>query len=122
MSEAAGAFQVSQGGRAGQAYLLNGVHFDAYANGALIEAKGSYAQFVKNGEFASWFTGKAGLVDQATRQLNAAGNTPVVWRVADAATQKAIQKAFGDAGIKGVKVELAKHACLGSRIEKSGPC
>ncbi len=80
------AFQVSQGGRAGMAFLVNGVKFDGTIGHALMEAKAGYAQFVgKGGAFQSWFAesekGGQALIGQAQRQLEAAGGAKVVWRV-----------------------------------------
>lgn len=51
-------------GKEGQAFLHNGVKFDGVNNGTLIEAKGSYNNFVnkKTGEFYDWFNGKDSLV------------------------------------------------------------
>jgi Restriction endonuclease fold toxin 5 len=112
MSARALAFQVSQGGRAGQALVLNGVKFDGAIGKSLMEAKSSMAQFVgKDGAFQPWFKGADGLIDQASRQLAAAGKTPVVWRVQDAKTAGAIGKAFEGAGIKGIRIEVAKPVC-----------
>lgn len=56
-------------------YELNGVKFDGFKDGVLLEAKGlGYANFVKNGEFAEWFkdTGLKSLLDQVKRQRDAA--------------------------------------------------
>jgi len=111
MSPAARAFQVSQGGRPDQAYLVNGVNFDGYVRGSLVEAKGSYAQFTKGGRFVDWFNGAKGLVTQAENQKKAAGDTPIVWRVADPTTQRAIQTLLKESNVTGISVQLAKHSC-----------
>jgi hypothetical protein len=51
-------------------------------------------------------------VDEARRQLQAAGGTPIEWRVAEPEAAAAIQKAFGESGITGINVvvEAAKEA------------
>jgi len=118
MSARALAFQISQGGRAGMAFVRNGVKFDGIIGRTLMEAKSSLAQFVgKDGAFRSWFRGAESLVGQAERQIAAAGKSPIVWRIQDVKTAGAIRKLFGEAGIKGIKVEVAeKAACTGSRL------
>jgi RHS repeat-associated protein len=113
MSARAAAYQQQIGGRVGQVFLRAGTKFDAFVNGVLRDGKGpGYATFVKNGQFVQWFRGKEGLVDEARRQLQAAGGTPIEWRVAEPEAAAAIQKAFGEAGITGINivVEAAKSA------------
>ena len=56
MSPRAAAYQARISGRAGEAFILNGVEFDGIADGILLETKGpGYAGFVKNGSFKPWF-------------------------------------------------------------------
>lgn len=117
MSPAAMRYQVSQGGRVGQAYRVNGVHFDAYEGGQLIDAKSSMAFAVQNGRFRSWFGGGDDLVDQAQRQLNAAGRTPVVWRVEDRATASAVRNLFAENNISGIRIEVAAPP-TGTRLRR----
>ena len=71
MSTRARSYQAQITGHNGQAFILNGVKFDGVLkNRILVEAKGpGYAQFVTNGRFTEWFTGKYELVDQAWRQI-----------------------------------------------------
>ena len=121
MSARALQFQVSQGGRVGQAYVVNGVKFDGVIGRSLMEAKSGYGQFVgKNGEFASWFAnsqkGGRALVAQATRQVAAAGDTKVVWRVDTTKAANAIRALLKQNEVKGVDVQVAEHACTGTRI------
>jgi len=85
MSPRAAQYQSQITGKpAGQAYVADGVKFDGYARGSLLEAKGpGYKEFVENGKFADWFAGKEALLEQAQRQVIAAGGAPVEWHVAE---------------------------------------
>jgi len=82
------------------------VDFDGYANGYLIDAKGpGYAGFVGNdGRFEPFFQGQYGFLDDARRQLAAAGDTPIVWYVAEEQAADAIANLFFDNGITGITV------------------
>ena len=85
--------------------LLNGVKFDGVVNNILVDAKSAgYANFVKNGSFQSWFTGSKELVNQANRQLQAAGGTKIQWYFQDKSAMQATQKLFNDEGIKGIEL------------------
>jgi hypothetical protein len=44
-----------------------------------LEAKSSYDNFVKEGDFYSWFKGKDSLLDQAERQIRGAEGTAIEW-------------------------------------------
>jgi PPE family/Restriction endonuclease fold toxin 5 len=62
------------------AYFVNGTKFDDFADGALIDAKGDYGQFLlPNGDWKSFFPGDANFLSQAFRQTEAAGQIPVHW-------------------------------------------
>ena len=105
MSGAAAEFQSSVTGQsASQSFLLNGVKFDGVAGNTLLEAKSGMANFVnsKTGQFQSWFKGSQGLVDQATRQLEAAGGANVQWVFEKESVMKATQTLFKENGIKGI--------------------
>jgi filamentous hemagglutinin len=107
MSDRAAAYQtrVTGGVPKGMGYEVNGVKFDGFQDGTLLDAKGpGYAQGVKNGRFQSWYRGADGLVSQAQRQLGAAGGTPIEWRVAEPDAATAIQNLFSDNGISGITV------------------
>jgi|SRR5580658_836989 hypothetical protein len=119
MSEAAAAYQTRAGGLPrGMGYYVNGpsgpVQFDGYLNGALIDTKyyESDGYFVKaanafienpNTSFAqNWYDYRIfgeGIVTQAQRQLTAAGNYPVVWRVASQEAAVLIRQIFGAFGL-----------------------
>ena len=94
MSERAADYQEQiTGVPAGAVYLVNGVKFDGFADGKLLDAKGEgYAKFInKNGEFQSWYRGANGLLEEARRQTTAAEGTPIVWHVAEEKAATAIQ-------------------------------
>jgi len=74
--------------RGGKSYILeyevNGVPFDDFKNGILIDYKADYSSFIeKDGLFTTkpWFTGLEGMRKEAIGQLKAAGGLPVEWRV-----------------------------------------
>ena len=62
------------------AYFVNGTKFDDFADGALIDAKGDFGQFLlPNGDWKSFFPGDANFLSQAFRQTEAAGQIPIHW-------------------------------------------
>ena len=91
MSENSRTYQEKITGKSGKAWVQNGVKFDGYRNGTLIEAKGNYDNFVnKDGKFYSWFKGKDSLLDQASRQTIAADGTAIEWYVQSEKSYNAI--------------------------------
>lgn len=97
MSEASRNYQkFITGANDGMVYKVNGVKFDGYKNGTLIEAKGNYSQFVnkKTGEFPKWFNGSSSLVSQANRQMNVANGTKIQWFFNDEISLNAVKKLF----------------------------
>lgn len=105
MSARAAAYQMQVGGRSGQAYFVNGVKFDALRGGSLVDAKGpGYAQFVKNGQFVSWFKGADALVGQAQRQVAAAGGRAIQWHVAEQSAVQAMRTLLQESRIRGIEV------------------
>lgn len=108
MQERARAFQeLVTGVRADAGYLVGGVKFDGFdeAAGVLLEAKGpGYSNFVKDGRFAEFFRGQAQLREQARRQLEAAGGTPIRWVFAEADAAEATRKLLKDAGYGEIEV------------------
>src|SRR5687768_8950801 len=83
----------------------NGVKFDSFRGGSLIDAKGpGYAQFVKNGQFVSWFKGADALVGQAQRQVAAAGGAAIQWHVAEQSAAQAMRKLLEENRIRGIEV------------------
>jgi hypothetical protein len=84
MSDEAAAYQsrVCHADR-GWGYYRNGVQYDGYNQGALIDAKyypegGSMTKSLARNSY--WAGNRA--LEQAARQLEAAGGIPVEWRVA----------------------------------------
>jgi hypothetical protein len=90
----------------GVGYIVNGVKFDGYASGVLLDAKGpGYASFVgTNGEFQSWWGGAGDFVSQAQRQLGVAGGVPIEWHFAEDAAARATRLLFQQNGISGISV------------------
>lgn len=105
-SEATKAYQERATGVArGNEYEVNGVKFDGYDNGTLIDAKDEYLQFVdRTGNWQSWFRGKAGLIREARGQLEAAQGNPVQWRVSDPRLQEVLERTFAEENITGIQV------------------
>jgi len=114
MSKRAIAFQepVSGGIQAGTSFLRNNVKFDAVdrIRKVLIDAKGpGYGAFVnKEGKFYEWFRGSRALVDQARRQLKAAGGMKVEWVFAEEAAMKATRILFDKEEIYGITLRLVR--------------
>jgi len=108
MTPRAATYQARITGRAAnEVYVVKGVKFDGYKGGRLLDAKGpGYKNFVKGGKYEDWFRGQYRLVDQANRQLVAAGGVPIEWHFAEkevlAATEALLQKE----GIQGIKLVL----------------
>lgn len=106
MSARAATYQTQITGQAGQAYVVNGVKFDGFTDGVLLDAKGpGYATFVdSNGQFKPWFTGDQSLLTQAASQINAAGGSPIIWHVAEPSAATAIQNLLQTNGFGTIKV------------------
>eukprot|EP00611_Tribonema_gayanum_P023986 TRINITY_DN5170_c0_g1_i1.p1 TRINITY_DN5170_c0_g1~~TRINITY_DN5170_c0_g1_i1.p1 ORF type:complete len:352 (-),score=-26.23 TRINITY_DN5170_c0_g1_i1:160-1092(-) len=107
MSEAAANFQSSVTGHAAnESYLLNGVKFDGMVGDVLVDAKSGMSNFVskKTGEFYDWFKGSESLMNQATRQLEAANGTQVQWVFQNENVMKATQKLFKENNISGIEL------------------
>ena len=104
MSDAAASFQKKVTGiDANNSFLLDGVKFDGITkDGVLLDAKSGMSNFVKNGQFQSWFKGADGMVDQAYRQINAADGTPIQWHFQDKEVMQATQNLFEERGVKGI--------------------
>lgn len=96
------------GAEDGMVYKVNGVKFDGFKDGVLIEAKGNYSNFVNKGtgEFQSWFNGKESLISQATRQLNAANGAKIQWFFNDEISMNAVKDLLKSKNIKGIEFIL----------------
>jgi hypothetical protein len=108
MSPRAAAYQEQiTGCPCGNAYNVNGVAFDGFRGGTLLDAKGpGYGSFVNRttGRFHDWYEGADSLVDQAQRQLAAAGATPITWHVAEQNAAAAMQSLLGGRGVIGINI------------------
>jgi hypothetical protein len=106
MSDAAKSYQsLITGKPANSSYLLNGVKFDGYNNGILIDTKSKgYRNFINpnSGEFQDWFknssTGGKGLVEQGRRQVAASGGAKIQWYFEDQVSLEATKKLLVDEG------------------------
>ena len=82
MSPRAAAYQQKISGRGiGQAYVFNGVSFDGFQSGVLIEAKGPGYAHLRKQSFGKSVIDK--MVAQADRQVKAQGRYPIEWHVAE---------------------------------------
>lgn len=107
MSERAAAYQEQvTGSPRGIEYVVDGVAFDGFRDGKLSDAKGpGYEQFLdENGEWKPFFKGADTLVDQARRQLAAAGDTPVEWVVAEEQAADAMERMLDAADITEIEI------------------
>jgi len=79
-----------------EVYHYNGVNFDGYDNGVLVEAKYGYKDFVQNGKFVPWWEsgGLKKIIDQARRQYLAADGYPIQWRFSSKKVADAFRKLF----------------------------
>ena len=93
MSDHAAAYQQQITGSSAASYYVNGVKFDGYDSvTGLRDAKGEgYAQWVVNGDFKVYFKGSDELLEQAFRQVRAAGDIPITWYIAEESAAKAIR-------------------------------
>jgi hypothetical protein len=107
MSDRARAYQTQIGGRTNEAYFVNGTKFDGINDaGTLLDAKGpGYAKFVdSSGRFQPWFDGADDFVNQAERQIRAAGGNPIEWHFAESEAAAATQRLFSREGINEINV------------------
>lgn len=95
----------------GQRVKFDGIDPDYPPNGALVDAKYSYDNFIDEGpggelEFKGWFQGNKALVKQVRRQHDVANGHPVVWRVATVKTTDMLKHLIiEDAEIEGIEIE-----------------
>ncbi len=106
MSDRARAYQQQITGRSGQVYRVNGVKFDGYRNGTLLDAKGpGYANFFENGLPKPWFkAGAQELVAAAKRQIVAARGMAIEWHVAEQEAANAIRVLLQNNNVTGIRV------------------
>jgi hypothetical protein len=91
-----------------EAYWVDGVKFDGYKNGVLLEAKGpGYAdKFLDTLAPEFWFehSGAHDLIKQAKRQFDAAKGVPIQWHVAESRAADAIRLLLKRAGHGAIEV------------------
>lgn len=72
-----------------EGYYVNGVEFDGYQNGELLDAKGlGYAKLLP----AEWSKAAKKLQKTALHQLEAAGSTPIHWIFAEEGAARVASK------------------------------
>ena len=59
---------------------------------------------MRNGSFRPWFHGADALVDQARRQVAAAGGAPIQWHFAEESAANATRSLFTEQGVTGIQV------------------
>lgn len=92
-------YQLEASGDAALSFNKNGVSFDNIANGKLIDRKfGHSSVFDSAGNVANSARADS-LVEQARRQLNAAGGNPVRWEISSVGGTNGIKRLFRDRGI-----------------------
>jgi len=106
MSEASRRYQSQvTGAPAGKVYAVQGVRFDGFTLGVLLETKGpGYARFLKDGSFRAWFRGADGMLEQAKRQFKAARSTPIQWHFAEREVADAVRDLFRNEGLGTIKI------------------
>ena len=103
MSQRAAAYQMQITGHPiTEGYLVNGVKFDGFADGALTDTKGYYAQFIDDGAWKPWFRGDQSLIAQAQRQISAAAGTPIHWVFAEPESAALVEQMLQGRGISGI--------------------
>ncbi|WP_233277944.1 Tox-REase-5 domain-containing protein [Myxococcus stipitatus] len=106
MSDASREYQAQvTGAPIGKVYNVEGVRFDGFNLGVLLETKGpGYAKFLKDGSFRAWFRGADGMLDQARRQFEVARGTPIHWHFAEREVASAVRDLFRTEGLGAIKV------------------
>ena len=93
MSDRSGAYQSKITGRpANEVYEANGVEFDGFKNGALLDAKGQRFEYLLGQKFGEGVLNK--LIAQAQRQHEAAQGFRIEWHVAEKGAADALRTAF----------------------------
>lgn len=92
MSDRAAQYQMQITGHpVTEGYIVDGVKFDGFTDGTLIEVKSYYDQFTENGQWKPWFTGEQGILNQAYNQIRVAGTTPIEWVFAQPETAALVE-------------------------------
>ena len=105
MSGRAAEYQGRITGRPGEVYRVNGVKFDGFRDGKLVDAKGpGYGNFVKDGQFRKWFSGADKLIRQARDQLAAAKGWGIAWYVAEEDAANTMRNLLRQNGLSGLDI------------------
>lgn len=92
--------EYATGRPAGQAYKLNGVKFDSFEGGNLIDAKGpGYARLFQQ-SFAD--SVKSKLSSELIRQIGARAGAKIVWRIAEEEAVPVFEELVEEAGGSGI--------------------
>jgi hypothetical protein len=88
---------------------FDGVRVSGDGEPVLLDPKDRYAQFIdfEANEFFEWYQGEGRLLDEASRQNEAAranGGTPIEWRISDPRTAEFFRTWLRDRGITGIRV------------------
>lgn len=83
-------------------YVANGVEFDGFRNGTLLDAKGQRYEYLLGQKFGDNI--KADLLRQANNQEKAAQGFRIEWHVAEKGTASILAEAFRGAGLTSIKV------------------
>jgi hypothetical protein len=80
----------------GYVYNVQGVKFDGFKDGVLLEAKGpGYLKFIPEAaENGGWFQGFREMVQQAKRQQQVAGPHPIRWHFAEREVANLVRRLF----------------------------
>ncbi|MBJ8341028.1 hypothetical protein JGU71_19250 [Antrihabitans sp. YC3-6] len=98
---------------AGVEYEVNGVKFDGYGGGVLLDAKGlGYSTFFElgpDGQYRpqGWYKNSGNydkLLTEARNQVKAADGRPIEWHIAEEFAANAIRQLFEAEGIRGVTI------------------
>jgi hypothetical protein len=82
-----------------------GVDFDGFKDGVLLEAKGpGYRKLLEKMYGKPWFRCIDKMLDQAQRQLSAAKGSPVQWHFAEREVADLVRQAFEDNNLGRIKV------------------
>ncbi len=107
MEEPARKYQAQiSGAPDGYVYKVQGVKFDGFKDGVLLDAKGpGYAKFIPEAaENGGWFQGFRELVAQAERQLEVARRTPLQWHFAERPVADFVRELLRKEGFGRIKV------------------
>ncbi|WNG42939.1 hypothetical protein F0U60_01635 [Archangium minus] len=81
------------------------VDFDGFKNGVLLEVKGpGYRQLLKKMQGRPWFEGVEEMLDQAERQLKAAGSTPLQWHFAEQEVADLMRRRFQSKNLDRIEI------------------